>query len=41
MTFGEHTTDIIEAADILVPCWGDQGKVPPQLRLLDVLLEAR
>lgn len=38
---GEHTADIIEAADILVPCWGDQGKVPPQLRFaFDVLLEA-
>lgn len=24
--------DICEEADILVPCWGDRGKLPPKLR---------
>lgn len=34
--FGEansdHITHIISQADILVPCWGSTGKVPPRLR---------
>lgn len=38
---GEHTTDIITEADILVPCWGNTSKVPPRLRFaFDVLLES-
>lgn len=38
---GDHTTDIINAADILVPCWGNTSKVPPQLRgAFDILLDA-
>lgn len=37
---GEHITDIIEEADILVPCWGSETKVPAQLRFaFDVLLD--
>lgn len=37
---GDHTTDIINEADILVPCWGNSSKVPPQLRFaFDVLLD--
>lgn len=40
---GDHITDILCEADILVPCWGSTDKVPPQLRdgfdvLLDTLL---
>lgn len=27
-----HLAEIIAEADILVPCWGDRGKVPKQLR---------
>ena len=27
-----HLMQIAEAADILVPCWGDRGKVPAHLR---------
>lgn len=38
---GDHTTDIINEADILVPCWGDTGKVPPKLQFaFDVLMDA-
>ncbi|QNK65751.1 DUF1643 domain-containing protein [Variovorax sp. PAMC26660] len=38
---GDHTTDIINDADILVPCWGNTEKVPPKLRFaFDVLLDA-
>ncbi len=29
----DHLKQIIAEADILVPCWGDQKKVPPELRL--------
>lgn len=37
---GEHITDIIEEADILIPCWGNETKVPPQLRFaFDVLMD--
>lgn len=28
----DHITQIIAASDILVPCWGNRSKVPPQLR---------
>jgi len=38
---GDHTTDIINDADILVPCWGNTAKVPPKLQFaFDVLLDA-
>lgn len=38
---GDHTTDIINEADILVPCWGNTGKVPPSLQFaFDVLMDA-
>lgn len=38
---GDHTTDIINDADILVPCWGDSAKVPPKLQFaFDVLMDA-
>lgn len=38
---GDHTTDLINDADILVPCWGNTDKVPPKLRFaFDVLLDA-
>ncbi|MFG6441107.1 DUF1643 domain-containing protein [Roseateles sp. LKC17W] len=38
---GDHTTDIINEADILVPCWGKTTKVPPKLQFaFDVLLDA-
>lgn len=38
---GDHTTSIIEDADILVPCWGNTSKVPPKLQFaFDVLLDA-
>lgn len=38
---GEHITDIINDADILVPCWGSTGKVPPKLQFaFEVLLDA-
>ena len=38
---GDHTTEIINDADILVPCWGDTGKVPPKLQFaFDVLMDA-
>jgi len=38
---GDHTTDIIAEADILVPCWGNSGKVPPKLQFaFDVLMDA-
>ena len=29
----DHLKRIIEEADILVPCWGDQTKVPAELRM--------
>ena len=42
---GDHITDIITEADILVPCWGNTSKVPPSLRyafgeLMDALLSS-
>lgn len=42
---GEYITNIINEADILVPCWGNTSKVPPSLRyafgeLMDVLLSS-
>lgn len=42
---GDYITEIIEEADILVPCWGNTDKVPVQLRfafdiLLDKLIES-
>jgi hypothetical protein len=38
---GDHTTDIINEADILVPCWGVISKVPPKLQFaFDVMLDA-
>lgn len=38
---GDHTTDIISDADILVPCWGNTSKVPPKLQFaFDVLMDA-
>lgn len=38
---GDHVTDILTEADILVPCWGNTSKVPPKLRFaFDVLLDA-
>lgn len=38
---GDHTTDIINEADILVPCWGNTSKVPPKLQFaFDVLMDA-
>ncbi|MNJ40255.1 hypothetical protein D3C77_351460 [compost metagenome] len=27
----QHLTEIITSADVLVPCWGASGKVPPSL----------
>lgn len=38
---GDHTCDIIDEADVLVPCWGNTSKVPPQLQFaFDVLMDA-
>lgn len=38
---GDHITDIITEADILVPCWGNTSKVPPKLQgAFDVLMDA-
>lgn len=38
---GDHIIGIIDEADILVPCWGNTGKVPPALRgAFDTLLDA-
>lgn len=38
---GDHTTDIINDADVLVPCWGRTEKVPPRLQFaFDVLMDA-
>lgn len=38
---GDHITDIITEADILVPCWGNTSKVPPVLQeFFDVLMDA-
>lgn len=38
---GDHTSDIISDADILVPCWGNISKVPPKLQFaFDVLMDA-
>ena len=38
---GDHTTDIIAEADILVPYWGRINKVPPRLQFtFDVLMDA-
>ena len=38
---GDHTTEIISEADVLVPCWGNADKVPPRLQFaFDVLMDA-
>ena len=42
---GEYITNIINEADILVPCWGNTSKVPPSLRyafgeLMDALVSS-
>lgn len=38
---GDYITDIIDEADILVPCWGNTSKVPPKLQgAFDVLMDA-
>ena len=38
---GDHTTEIINEADVLVPCWGNADKVPPRLQFaFDVLMDA-
>ncbi|WP_310614063.1 DUF1643 domain-containing protein [Limnohabitans sp.] len=38
---GDHTTDIINDADILIPCWGNRSKVSSKLHgVFDVLLDA-
>ncbi len=38
---GDHISDQISASDVLIPCWGDTGKVPPQLRdAFDVMMDA-
>ena len=38
---GDHITDIITEADILVPCWGNTSKVPPAMQeFFDVLADA-
>lgn len=38
---GDHITDIINDADILVPCWGNVSKVPPALQgAFDVLMDS-
>jgi hypothetical protein len=38
---GDQVSQIINDAEILVPCWGDTGKVSPALRdTFDVLLDA-
>ena len=38
---GDHITDIITEADVLVPCWGNTSKVPPRLQFaFDVLMDA-
>lgn len=38
---GDHTTDIINDADVLIPCWGNTEKVPVILRgTFDVLMDA-
>lgn len=38
---GDYITDIITEADILVPCWGNSTKVPPQLQgACDILMDA-
>jgi hypothetical protein len=38
---GDHTCDIIDEADVLVPCWGNTSKVPPKLQFaFDVLMDA-
>ena len=38
---GDHTTEIISEADVLVPCWGNANKVPPRLQFaFDMLMDA-
>ena len=38
---GDHITDIITEADILVPCWGNTSKVPPRLQFgFDAMMDA-
>ncbi len=41
-----YLREIIEEADILIPCWGNRSKVPNQLRhhfddLLDLIFDSR
>lgn len=41
-----HLSEIIAAADVLIPCWGSRGKLPRDLRpalddLRDMLFQAR
>lgn len=43
MFSAEHIDEIIEDADVLVPCWGNSSKIPPTIRphiadLLETLL---
>jgi hypothetical protein len=38
---GDHITDIIDEADVLVPCWGNIGKVPLRLQFaFDILMDS-
>ena len=38
---GEHITDIITEADVLVPCWGNTSKIPPKhAYAVDIMLDA-
>lgn len=38
---GDYTTDIISEADVLVPCWGNSSKAPPELQgAFDILMDA-
>lgn len=38
---GDHITDILNEADILVPCWGNVSKVPLRLQgAFDILMDA-
>lgn len=38
---GDHITQIINDADVLIPCWGSISKVPPRLQFaFDVLMDA-
>ncbi len=38
---GDHITDIITEADVLVPCWGNTSKIPPKhAYAVDIMLDA-